>query len=184
MLTVVGAIATQTLASSASPERFTEAFLGRVNSLAQSYSLVSREHWGEVSLRDIIRTEVQPYLAGDGQRARLDGPDLRFDPSQALGFGLVFHELVTNAAKYGALSTLTGRLQVTWTRERGQIVLLWVEEGGPAVQAPSHRGFGMTLVERQLSTGFHARATFDYAPDGLRIRIVIPYEPVSLAASN
>src|SRR5262249_14692943 len=131
MLTVVGAIATQTLSGSASPEQFTKSFLGRVNSLAQSYSLVSRQQWGEVSLRDIIMAELQPHVAGDRGRVRFDGPEVAFDSPQALALGLVFHELATNAVKYGSLSTEGGRLDVTWTRERGPVVLQWRESGVP-----------------------------------------------------
>jgi two-component system, chemotaxis family, CheB/CheR fusion protein len=183
MLTVVGAIATQTLSTSASPEQFAKSFLGRVNSLAQSYSLVSRQQWGEVSLRDIILAELQPHLAGDRTGVRVDGPDIRFASPQALGLGLVFHELVTNAVKYGGLSVEAGRLDMTWVKERGQIVLQWRESGVRLTEkAPSRRGFGMQLIERQLGTGFRGTAAFDYTPDGLHVRLVIPHEAGSPAA--
>jgi two-component system CheB/CheR fusion protein len=175
MLTVIGAIANQTMASARSPELFTKAFLGRVNALAQSYSLVSRENWGTVSLRDIIMTEVVPHMAGDRSRAEIDGPDVKLDPARALGLGLVFHELATNATKYGALSVPSGRLRVTWSREPEEIVVQWRESGVPDVRPPNHRGFGTELIERQLSAGFGGRATAEYTPDGLHMRISIPW---------
>ncbi|HKU95643.1 MAG TPA: PAS domain-containing protein, partial [Vineibacter sp.] len=184
MLTVVGVIASQTLARNPSPEQFAESFMGRINSLAKSYSLVSRQRWGDVSLRDIIDNELHAHRQGDGRSINLSGPDIQFDSSRALALGLVFHELVTNAAKYGALSTPAGRLNVSWVLDGGQVVVAWSESGGPRIQAPGKRGFGMELIDRQLATGFHGHAAFDYAAHGLNIRIVIPHAAIALAASN
>jgi two-component system CheB/CheR fusion protein len=184
MLTVVGAIASQTLANARSPELFAQSFLGRVNSLAQSYSLVARQQWGAVSLRDIILTELQPHLVGERARIQVEGPEIMLDSTQALGLGLVFHELATNAVKYGALSVDTGLLQVLWTREADQIVMQWHESGVPNVRPPTRRGFGTELIERQLGAGFNGSVTFDYAPDGVRIRMVIPLQRSAATTPN
>ncbi len=175
MLTVIGAIANQTMASARTPKLFTEAFLGRVNALAQSYSLVSRENWRAVSLRDIIMTEVVPHMTGDRSRADINGPDVRLDSARALGLGLVFHELATNATKYGAFSVPAGKLRVTWSCEPDEIVVQWHESGVPNVRPPDHRGFGTELIERQLSAGFSGSATAEFTPDGLHMRIAIPW---------
>ena len=177
MLTVVGIIASQTLIRTPSPERFAESFMGRINSLAKSYSLVSRKQWGDVSLRDIIDNELQAYRQGASRNVDLVGADITFDSARALGLGLVFHELVTNAAKYGALSTATGHLNVTWTRDEGRLIISWLESVGTAVSAPSRRGFGMELIDRQLASSFQGQAHFDYGSGGLAVRIIIPLEP-------
>src|SRR5262249_52495500 len=142
----------------------------------------SRQQWGEVSLRDIIMAELQPHVAGDRGRVHLDGPEIRFDSQQALGLGLVFHELVTNAVKYGGVSTQSGRLDVTWIPERGQVAVLWREAGVPIAEVPTRRGFGMQLIERQLGAGFRGQVTFDYTPDGLHVRLVIPHAPPAATA--
>nr|WP_255467927.1 CheR family methyltransferase [Reyranella sp. CPCC 100927] len=179
MLTVVGTIASQTLARSPSPERFTESFMGRINSLAKSYSLVSNKRWGDVSLREIIDNELRAYRQESGRNVVLNGPDVAFDSSRALGLGLIFHELVTNAAKYGALSTSKGHLNVTWGLDGERLAIAWLESVGAPVTAPTRRGFGMELIERQLTTGFHGQANFEYGTAGLAVRLTLPHKAAS-----
>lgn len=174
MLTVVGIIASQTLARMPSPERFAESFMGRINSLAKSYSLVSCKQWGDVSLRDIIDNELRAHRQEGSRNIALSGADITFDSSRALGMGLVFHELATNAVKYGALSTARGQLTVTWMLDGGQLVISW-RESGAAPPPPGRRGFGMELIERQLATGFQGQASFDYGAEGLTVRITFPH---------
>ena len=95
---------------------------------------------------------------------------------EGVGLGLVFHELATNATKYGALSVPSGRLRVTWSREPGEIVVQWHESGVPDVQPPTHRGFGSELIERQLSAGFGGSAVAEFNAHGLHMRISIPWQ--------
>jgi two-component system CheB/CheR fusion protein len=113
MLAVIGAIANQTLAKTSDPAEFTDSFLGRIQSMGKAYDLVSREQWGEVSLRDILDNELRPPTEERDDRIKLGGPEVAFAPRQALALGLVFHELATNALKYGALSKPSGRVAVT-----------------------------------------------------------------------
>jgi two-component system CheB/CheR fusion protein len=176
MLTVVGAIASQTLAKSASPKDFETAFLGRIDSMAKSYGLVSSEQWGDVSLDAVLKTELASHGADTKGRLSTEGPPLPFNPQQALALGLVFHELATNAAKYGALSTAKGRLSVTWTVSEGRLVIDWHEKGGPKVSPPGRRGFGTELIERQIKGTFAGDVMFDYASPGLAVRISIPFQ--------
>lgn len=177
MLTVVSVVARQSMATARSPQHFSESFIGRVNSLVQSYSLVSRQRWAALPLRDVILTEIQPNIAGRRAQVEVDGPALAVDASQAMALGLVIHELIVNAVKFGALSNGTGRLGVNWAVAPGQLQLDWRESGGPAVSPPEHRGFGTDLVERQVTLGFNGAVTFDYAPEGLHVRMTMPYEP-------
>jgi two-component system CheB/CheR fusion protein len=175
MLTVVGAIANQTLATSPSPGEFTEAFLDRIRSMGKAYDLVSREQWGEVSLHDILDNELRSHAEERDDRIKLGGPDIMFAPRQALALGLVFHELVTNAVKYGALAKRSGRIAVTWQIEKGRLLINWLERDGPPVKKPRRRGFGTELIERELKSVLGASVTFDYGPQGVEVRIAAPH---------
>ncbi len=171
MLTVIGAIAKQTLVRTPSPERFTEAFLGRLQSMANSYNLIAKEQWGSVGLADILKSELASFSAS---RITLDGPPVTFKPARAVALGLVVHELATNAAKYGAFAGPAGRVSVAWRIEDGQVLLEWVESDGPQVKPPERRGFGTELIERQVASALDGKAVLDYAPEGLRVKLSIP----------
>src|SRR5262245_10558557 len=175
MLTIVGAIANQTLSSTETPEHFTDAFLGRIQSMARAYDLVSREEWGEVSLQDLLTNVFGSYAGNGNDRIKFGGPEIAFAPSQALALGLIVNELVTNALKYGALAKGKGRVSVTWGVEKGRLVITWLERDGPKVSKPARRGFGTELIERELKSTLGGRVTFDYAPAGIEVQISIPY---------
>jgi two-component system CheB/CheR fusion protein len=176
MLTVVGAIANQTLARTDSADDFAKAFLGRLNSMGKSYTLVSRENWGDISLNDIMINELEKYAEEDDGRVKIGGPEITFAPSQALALGLVIHELTTNAAKYGALAEAKGRVSVTWGVEKGRLIITWLERDGNKVDKPMRKGFGTELIERELKSALGARVAFDYAPEGIVVQISIPFE--------
>jgi two-component sensor histidine kinase len=105
---------------------------------------------------------------------RLSGPEVQLEPATAQTLALALHELVTNSAKYGALSTLSGRLAIEWDVDDGVLFLTWEESGGPLVRTPTSRGFGtrslMTSVESQLG----GQALFDWRAEGLICKLVIP----------
>jgi two-component system CheB/CheR fusion protein len=164
------------LARTNTPEQFADAFLGRIQSMGKSYALVSREQWSEVSLGDILATELESHMDGRDERIRSGGPEIAFMPPQALALGMVFHELATNAMKYGALSEAKGRLAVTWEVEKGRLIIAWLERDGPSITKPRRKGFGTELIERELKSHLGARVTFDYAPEGVEVRISIPYD--------
>src|SRR5262245_58646843 len=176
MLTVVGAIANQTLSNSETPELFTDAFLGRIHSMAKSYDLVSREQWGEVSLNELLSTVLESYARERVNRIKLAGLEIAFAPPQALALGLIFHELVTNAVKYGALSTKKGRVSVTWGVEKSRLIITWLERDGDKVKKPGRKGFGTELIERESKSTLGGRVTFDYAPEGVEVQLSIPYD--------
>jgi two-component system, chemotaxis family, CheB/CheR fusion protein len=182
MLTVVGAIANQTMAKTDSPKHFAEAFLGRLQAMGKSYALVSRESWGEVSLRDILMDELQSYAEDRQDRICLEGPDLAFPPSQALALGLVLHELTTNAIRHGALAKAKGRVSVAWKVEKDRLLITWQERDGGKIAKPKRHGFGTELIQRELKSTLGAKVTFDYAPKGLEVHISIPYEAKYVAA--
>ncbi len=174
MLTIVGAIAKQTLAYSKSNAEFTEAFLGRLNSMARSYTLVSRENWLSVSMREIFTDKLQDY----DDRVELKGPDVACRPSAALALGLVIHELTTNAQKYGALANEKGRLNVAWDYDHAGDWLLveWREIDGPPVPEQRQAGFGTRLIDRELESALGASLEKDFRPEGLVVTFRIPMQ--------
>ena len=179
MLTVVGAIASQTLEHTPSPEAFGPAFLGRVEALARAYGLVARERWGDVALEEAVREELEPVLDDDGARITLAGPEVMLRPKAAVPVGMVLHELVTNAVKYGSLSSPQGRLAVEWTIEDGpagkRLVLRWTESGGPVPDSSGRKGFGTELIEREIRHDLRGEIALDLTPQGLRAVATSPW---------
>jgi two-component system CheB/CheR fusion protein len=181
MLTVVGAIATQTLARQPDPARFVESFLGRISALGKSYALVARKQWNPVSLMEILGAELDAHGEQKDGRITMDGPEIRFHPTQAFALGLVFHELATNALKYGGLSSEAGRLSVRWRLENGSLLFDWRETGGNGGSSPPRRGFGTELIERQIRSIFRATPDIRYAPDGMQLNVAIALENIPSA---
>ncbi|WP_192926349.1 hypothetical protein [Microvirga tunisiensis] len=129
-------------------------------------------------MRDIICQELEPYDDGSATRVRLKGPDLTLEPRVGLALSLVLHELTTNAAKYGALSTEQGLVTVRWSAsESGLPDVLridWMESGGPAVRPPANPSFGTRLIERSMTKDLQGMATLDFDPAGLRCILELP----------
>ena len=175
MLTVVISLATQTLRRAGSLEEFQGVFLGRVHALTAAYTLLSRENWSGVQLREILAEELRPFMAADRANIRIQGPPVPLDPRGALALGMAIHELATNAAKYGALSVPEGDVAVTWDVERSSggeyLTLDWTERNGPPVMAPAKRGFGTTLIERGLAHDLSGEARIEFLPDGVRASV-------------
>ena len=188
-IAIIQSIATQTLRNADSLEGFKESFLARLLSLGKTHDLLTRTNWSGVLLREILVAELEPFQACDHERCILSGPDVELFPSAALTLALTFHELATNAAKYGALSHNAGRLRVSWDLEsdgRGDLLTLsWIEERGPTVRKPTRRGFGSRLIEQSMSA-LGGSAGMDYAAEGLRCHIRMPLEssPLDLVASK
>jgi two-component system, chemotaxis family, CheB/CheR fusion protein len=178
ILAVVSAIANQTVARHPSPADATASFLGRVQALGRSHSLLARERWGDVALADLIRAELEPHMDGDPGRLRQDGPDVQLKPKAALTMGMMIHELATNAVKHGALSVPEGKVAVTWAREgldgTAALVLRWAESGGPTVEPPRRNGFGTQLLSRQVQHEWGGVIDTEYAPDGVRVTLTLP----------
>ncbi len=95
-------------------------------------------------------------------------------PDTAQNLGLAFHELATNASKYGALADGEGRLAVTWRHDGGEVRILWQERGGPPVSPPDRRGFGRVLLERLVGATLNGTVTLDFRPTGVVCEIVFP----------
>ncbi len=182
MLTVVISLATQTIHRSKTMDEFASNYIGRIHALTAAYSLLSNKNWQGVLLRDVILEEIKPFLAKDRSNFALSGPPVPLEPRAALALGMAVHELTTNAVKYGALSIQEGNVIVTWRIEQDpdgdQLVLDWIERNGPPVGAPTHRGFGMTLIERGLKQDMAALVQVDFAVEGVRATLKAPLRSV------
>ncbi len=176
----MNAIAKQTLAQTRSPQEFAVALEGRIQAMATSYSLVSRENWNEVPLREIIAEQLKPHQIGPGERVDISGPDIYVKPNAALPMGLVVHELTTNAAKHGSLSQPNGRVSISWSVRHQSVPLLiveWRETDGPPAKKPSTKGFGTTLIERELKQTLGGSLRLGYNDSGLEAVMSIPFNP-------
>jgi two-component system CheB/CheR fusion protein len=181
-LTVVQSIAAQTMRRTASLQGFYQQFSQRLQALARAHELLSAGNWHQAQLREVLAETLKPYETAPG-RIRLEGYDLQLKPGAALTLSLVAHELTTNAAKHGALSTPSGGLSVEWARTRSEsgqaLRLVWRETGGPGAGAPAQHGFGLTLIERSIGHELDGTARLDFTPEGLTCEIVIPYSPAN-----
>jgi two-component system CheB/CheR fusion protein len=151
--------------------------IGRFHALGHTHDLLSEAGWTEAGLRDVILTELTPHRAGDRANVTVDGPPVMLKPQAALFLALVVHELATNAAKYGSLSTPGGRVEVAWMiagDPPSRLELTWTEQGGPKIDGFPTRGFGTELIERGIRFELQGEATLDAVDGGLQCRMVIP----------
>jgi two-component system, chemotaxis family, CheB/CheR fusion protein len=171
-LAVVQSMARQTLRTSASNEDFVEQFEGRLHALANAHNLLVEARWAGTEFGALARNQLAAYLTDGPQRLRLQGDPVRLAPDYATPFGLVLHELATNAVKYGALSVEKGQVQLRWRLERTNgtrlFRMVWQESGGPPVAAPDRMGFGGSLIERGLPGATVSRV---FAREGLTCTI-------------
>jgi two-component system CheB/CheR fusion protein len=173
MLTVIGAIASQTAASTPVPAKFKEVFLGRLQSMGAAYGLVSDEHWGPISLDAILETELKIFET-TRDRIRIAGSEVLLQPPQALALGLIFHELATNAVKHGALAKARGSIDISWTVDRSALTLIWQERGGRQVDSPKRAGFGTQLIKSQVQSVLNGKIKLSLVSTGLTARLTIP----------
>lgn len=106
----------------------------------------------------------------------IKGPNIKLNPRQSLSIGMLVHELATNAAKHGAFSVSSGRIEIEWSKTEGdrQLSFFWHERGGPTIIEQTPRGFGLTLVEREVQYNLRGKAEIDFEPDGLAVALEIP----------
>jgi light-regulated signal transduction histidine kinase (bacteriophytochrome)/ActR/RegA family two-component response regulator len=156
---------------------------GRIQALSFAHDQVIRGSGGG-ALRDLLAAELSPYR-DSGATLVMDGPSVLLDSRAFSVMALVLHELATNAAKYGALSTSRGSLRVTWRMTDDQSCDIdWVETGGPAVKIPSREGFGSVLLNRSVPFDLGGTSTVSFAPAGLNAHIVLPARFITALAET
>jgi PAS domain S-box-containing protein len=178
VLARVAGVAISTRTASSSMDEFVRTLNGRIQ-MASAHSLLSQSRWHGVSLPDIVRNQLAPY-ATDANMT-ISGANVMLSAAQTQALAMVLHELVTNAAKYGALSTPGGRVLVSWDRQRNEnaaesLIIVWQERGGPPIAAPIRSGFGTSLIRDLIPHELGATVDFVFAPDGVCCKITIPLE--------
>lgn len=176
-IAVIQSIASQTLGHASTMKEARDSFSSRLINLAKAHDVLTRESWKSANLAEIVGDTVNPHSGGKN-RFLIEGPDVQLAPSAALAIAMALHELSTNAAKYGALSSEAGQVDIVWSlygsNDDRRLTLRWSESGGPPVSAPKRKGFGSRLIERALAAELGGEVRVQYEPSGLVCTIDAP----------
>ena len=177
VLATVSAVTSRTQDAGGSVAEFVAALDGRIQSMAATHQLLSSQQWKGILLSDLARRELAPYATHDN--TEIDGPDIALKAEAAQAVSMVLHELATNAAKHGALSTPNGRVAVGWYRLQSgdadaRLCVEWQETGGPTVRAPGRCGYGMEVIRGLLPYELDGKVDVAFAAEGVRCRLDIP----------
>jgi len=185
-LATVQSLASQTARGAPTPAAFREGFEGRLIALSKAHDQLTVHHWESADLRDLISASLAPYTGAGPERVVLRGEDLVLRPRAVLTLAMTFHELTTNAAKYGALSVPGGCIEIHWQSIQGggdgrpSMRIDWIEQGGPPATEPLKRGFGSKLIEGSIAAELGGSARLAFEPGGLRCEIVFPLDAVTV----
>jgi PAS domain S-box-containing protein len=179
-LSTVQSIVWQALHKDSDPKAIREAIESRLFALSRSHDLLSRENWKGAGLRDLVKEALEPFGVANGPKEHfaITGETILLSPKAALALGIAFHELATNAVKYGAFSNEVGSVLLAWTiepkPEGERLILRWQEKGGPPVTPPLRKGFGSRVIERGLAHELEGTVTLDYRVEGVVCTINVP----------
>ena len=154
---------------------YIQAVEGRISALARVHTILSLSSWQGAEIGKLVDEELAPYATGDQITFR--GTDIQLQPATAQTLALALHELVTNSAKYGALSTVAGRLSLNWGIQEDVLQMVWEERNGPLVEKPASRGFGTRSVIASIESQLGGQAEFDWRSEGLICRLSVPLTP-------
>ena len=175
ILAIVQSVAVQTVRNTSTLDTFSETFSGRLRALSSAHDILTRTRWGGVPLKPLLEASVAAYPG----RINLEGPDVTLASHAVVPLSMVLHELMTNAAKYGALSA-SGSVEVRWQEISSggtpKVRLTWIEKGGPPVKPATGKGFGTKLIERVMNYDLEGEAALDYRPEGLQCVLEFPVE--------
>jgi two-component sensor histidine kinase/DNA-binding response OmpR family regulator len=163
------------LTRSENVKAYIQAVEGRINALARVHTILSLSNWQGAEIGRLVDEELAPYSTGD--QVAFSGSQIQLRPATAQTLALALHELVTNSAKYGALSTMSGRVSIKWWIEAEILRMVWEERDGPVVQEPLSRGFGTRSVIASIESQLGGQADFDWRSEGLVCRLSVPLMP-------
>jgi len=173
-LSTVQAIVARGLQDSPASKESRDAIEARLMALSRTHNILSNRNWASAELRDVAAGILEPYAGRLLARAPMRGPKVLLTPRVAIALAMVLNELVTNAAKYGALSSVSGMVELSWDFiGDNRIQIDWRETGGPPVSAPTRRGYGTRFIERAVESELQGRHAIIYANDGLTCIIEI-----------
>lgn len=172
-LAVVQSIVRLTRASTV--DGYVAAVEGRIKALARAHALLSDSRWLGADLGALLAEELAPYRIAEAEKVKIAGPKVSLSPHVAQGLALALHEMTTNAAKHGALSSVAGTVTVTWKTQPDSLVLQWHESGGPTIVPPPARSFGLNVIRASIENQLGGRAAFDWNAQGLRCTLSISH---------
>ena len=179
-LATVQSIVTQALRRPAEPAAIRQAIESRLMALSRSHDLLTSGNWEGTGLHDLVDTALHPFevVAGREERFTVDGDNVQLSPKTTLSLAIAFHELATNAVKYGAFSNEAGTIRIDWTvaeeRTGNRVLIRWLERDGPKVIPPIQKGFGSWVLERGIAHELGGKVTLEYLTDGVACTIEIP----------
>ncbi len=172
------AISRQTAAGASGIEEFAASFSARLQAMAASQDMLTRSRWQKADLGDLLRIELGQVFGKDLPDGLLSGPQVELDETSTQALGLTFHELATNALKYGEAGNSVGALKIDWrvegSKQRRELVLNWRESGQTKLEAPSKTGFGTKLIDMNITRELQGTISREFHRDGLKVTIRIP----------
>lgn len=153
---------------------YVDAVEGRIKALSRAHTVLSLSRWQGADLGGLIEEELAPYRTSDAGKITVEGPKILLQPTPAQTLALALHELATNAAKYGALSSIAGRIKVAWEMKSDRLEFRWGESGGPPAKAPASPGFGTRIILASIEGQLSGQASFDWRPEGLQCVLSVP----------
>lgn len=177
LLARVAVISSYTRQGSNSIDQFVQVLDRRIQSMANAHSLLSQSRWSGVNLADLVHGQLAPYATL--ANTMIGGPDVTLTPTTTQAVAMALHELVTNAVKYGALSSPSGHVSVNWDRQPGdaaRVKIEWRETGGPPVVSPAKTGYGTSLIRELIPHELGGTVDLAFAADGVRCKIDVPIE--------
>lgn len=182
ILNLIRGLVSQGRGDATSIEEYTSSLDARIHSLARAHDQLTQQQWNWAPIWTLIDTEVKAFVSADTDRVRVTGDNVLLSPEAFTTLALVFHELVTNSAKYGALSDRSGSIDVVLKHGAdGVLKIDWSERGGPPVMPPKRQGFGTTIIAKSIPFELHGKATLNYQSEGVQAAFEIPSNYVQSA---
>jgi two-component sensor histidine kinase len=177
LLSVVQSIAVLS-SKLADPQTFASDLMQRIAGLSACQDLLLQSEWNGVDVADLVRAQLAPFRDLVDRRIFISGPKAGLNPAAAQAIGMALHELSTNAAKYGALSNLDGRVLIGWSvtaeGNASKFCLHWLEEGGPKVEPPTRKGFGQKVMVSMVEAAVNGKVQVEYCEAGIAWRLTAP----------
>jgi PAS domain S-box-containing protein len=187
-LATVQSLARQTARGAKSIKEFQDRLQGRLIALSEGHDQLTRGNWEQAGLHEILSAALSPHREDSADQINIAGQPVKLHPRGALTLSMVFHELMTNASKYGALSQPGGQLKIEWNvqQEDGRrvLTLVWQESGGPTVEKPKRMGFGTKMVERSIPAELDGTALLQFDPAGVRCELRFPLAKIGEPESS
>jgi PAS domain S-box-containing protein len=189
LLAVIQSISRRTARTATTMEEFESRFGRRLQGLAASHDVLVRNSWQGAPLADLMRQHLMPFMDIQSSRVELAGPDIVVTAEATQAIGLAIHELATNAVKYGALSVPAGKVKISWAFDSEslasrELLLKWVEQGGPRVVPPSRNGFGHLVIGEMIERSLNAKVVLEFMTHGLQWSIAIPATNLAIEAQT